>query len=316
MTNEEKYNNLTSIDVYSLSEEELKIAIHEWAEGDEVMEKLLWKCYENGVETKQCHAGGGPFLQVSADRNANKVKNMIISVCDANGFSVLISPDGGSPFSGDVFYKAGLTVSFLKTMYKSEADVLFNKMISSLDKKETIKNKMTDSLIDLYNFFREKESDVEFRVDLNDGKYKFSVVSDYNSRLNEYNDMFIKAGLVFDSESYFSTWTFESYNLEDFGNKLENVSNIIMNSYYFERPEKIEENMSFNEKFRVLRRKFVERDGNDLLYREFISRFYEEFNQAQIDFQEGRMEEEVAQYWLIDKLRAIETEVSDNQSLN
>ena len=40
MTDSEKYNNLTSIDVYSLSPEELKVAIHEWAEGDEAMEEL------------------------------------------------------------------------------------------------------------------------------------------------------------------------------------------------------------------------------------------------------------------------------------
>lgn len=136
MTDKEKYNNLSSIDIYSLSNEELKKAIHEWAEGEPVIEELLWKCYNSGVETRGCHAGGRPYLTISADKSTDKVKNMLASVCDVDGFSIIISPDGGNAFSGDNFYKSDLGIVFLKTMYKDEADEIFKKMITSLDEIE------------------------------------------------------------------------------------------------------------------------------------------------------------------------------------
>ena len=316
MTDKEKYNNLSSIDIHSLSPEELKIAIHEWAEGDEAMEALLWKCYYTGVETKQSHAGGRPFIEVSADQNADKVKNMIDSVSDIDGFSILISPDGGNPFSGDVFYKAGIGIIFLSTEYQEDAEILFNKMNASLDLEKKSNSKMADSIINLYNFFREKESDLEFRIRFVDGKYIFNAEINGRMHTEEFEKMFSGFGLVQDKEAVFNSWCFESDNLEEFGNRLEAVSNAIISSYSFEKPDKLDERMSLNEVFRYLRRRYVERDGDDTIYKEVASQFYEEFNQHQKDLYEGKITRDEGEEWIKGRFFEMEADVMGSQRLN
>ena len=57
-----KYNNMTSIPIDSIPKEEIAVAIKEWAEGDESLEKLLWCCYEKGIKTDGCHAGSHPYI--------------------------------------------------------------------------------------------------------------------------------------------------------------------------------------------------------------------------------------------------------------
>lgn len=59
-----KYNNIKSIPIDSLSKEELKTAIHEWAEGDDAMERLLWAFYNKGIKTNGCHAGTRPYIGI------------------------------------------------------------------------------------------------------------------------------------------------------------------------------------------------------------------------------------------------------------
>ena len=315
MTDSEKYNNLTSIDVYSLSPEELKVAIHEWAEGDEAMEELLWKCYTSGVETKQSHSGARPYIEISGDRSTEKVKNMIGSVCDVDGFSAIISPDGGNPFSGDTFYKPGIGIAFLKTEYQSEADDIFRRMTKSLD-AQSESNKMIDSFINLYNAFKGKESSLDFRIIFQDGKYQFStgVAGHYNSE--QFNELFGNIGLIPGKFGVMDVWHFESDNIEDFGNKLEYVSNALISNYSFELPDKYDERMSFNEKFLYIRRRFVERDGNDLAYKEFANTFYKEFEQHRKDIAEGKISLEEAENWAKNTFLNAEAEAMGSRGLN
>ena len=68
-----KYNSGASIPISSLSDEELKIAIHEWAEGNDSLESLLWKCYKNGIETQGCHSGLNSYLQIGLKSPKDKL---------------------------------------------------------------------------------------------------------------------------------------------------------------------------------------------------------------------------------------------------
>lgn len=315
MTDSEKYNNLSSIDVYSLSPEELKIAIHEWAEGDETMEELLWKCYNSGVETKQSHAGARPYIEISADRSIDKVKNLISSVCNVDGFSTRIAPDGGNPFSGDVFYKPGLGLFFLRTENQEDADNIFRKMTQSLDMQYE-PNKMIDSYINLYNAFKGKESNLDFRITFRDGKYQFSTCINGRYNLEQFNELFSKIGLTPGKFGVMDVWLFESDNIEDFGNKMEYFTNTLINNYSFELPDKLDERMSFNEKFLYIRRRFVERDGNDLAYKKFSNSFLEKYEQYKKDIAEGKISLEEAENWARDTFYNVEAEVIGPRGLN
>ncbi len=315
MTDAEKYNNLSSIDVYSLSPEELKIAIHEWAEGDEAMEELLWKCYNSGVETKQSHAGARPYIEISGDHNVEKVKSLISSVCNVDGFSTRIAPDGGNPFSGDVFYKPGIGIAFLKTEYQSEADEIFRRMTQSLD-MQSVPNKMIDSFINLYNAFKGKESGLDFRITFQDGKYQFSTGVGGRYNLEQFNELFSNIGLTPGKFGVIDVWQFESDNLEDFGNKMEYFTNTLINNYSFELPDRLDEKMSFNERFLYLRRRFIERDGNDLAYKEFSNSFYKEYEQYSQALAEGKISMEEAENWARDTFLNAEAKAIGSRGLD
>lgn len=309
MKDKEKYNNLSSFDINSLSDEELKIAIQEWAEGEPVMEELLWQCYNNGVETKGCHAGARPYLSISADKSADKIKNMLAAVCDIDGFSVGIFPDGGNALSGDVFYKADLSIVFLKTMYKDAADGIFRKMITSLDEKECEHNKMINSIIDLYAFFKEKESELNFRIGLDDNVFKFSIEINGTVNYDYYCNMLNGIGLTMNSNNP-RTWYFSSNNVNDFGIKLEYVKNRLIGEYDLALPTKIEDGMSFNEMFRVLRREYIEKYGDDSKFKEFKNEFEKEFDQKEDESFNKVITRKEFWQWVYERLRSEELGLS------
>ena len=302
MTDKEKYNNLSSFDIKALSSEELKIAIHEWAEGDDVLEEWLWKCYNNGVETKGCHSGGRPYLDIACENAEDKIKQMIDSVNDIDGFSVFITPDGGNPFSGDVFYKPTLCLIFLKTMYRHEGEAIFKTLSSSIDKEETTNSKMSNAIIDLYKFFSGKESELYFRVTNKDGVYTFFIESNSMINFDYYNELFTKVGLELKKE-YCGVWHFSSNNIEEFGEKLEKVKNIIINEYNLELPSKYDDRMSFNEMFRFLRRKYIEKYGDDVKYKEFSAEFDKRFHEKEIERSNNKLTKEELWNWVITELK-------------
>jgi hypothetical protein len=73
-----KYNTGHPIDINELSEEERKIAFHEWAEGSPGLEKLLNEGYEKGFLSMACCAGHGengkPYISYNLnDENSRKM---------------------------------------------------------------------------------------------------------------------------------------------------------------------------------------------------------------------------------------------------
>ena len=93
-----KYNNIKSIPIDSLSDEELKIAMKEWAEGDDSMEALLWAFYNKGITTSGCHAGAGSYVSMDYDVDKKGEFSLIMNtVLSFPGSQILIRPDGGNP---------------------------------------------------------------------------------------------------------------------------------------------------------------------------------------------------------------------------
>lgn len=324
MTDKEIYNNKTSIDINTLTEDEVKLAVKQWAEGDIYLEQFLWKCYKEGVETKQSNKAPGVFIEFSADKNVQKIKKIINSVFNETNFSIYIAPDGGSCFGSSNFYKAGITIFFNKYISEKENKKIFDKMTKSFDSDMNVKNPIIDSMIDLYNFFNMKESDLNFRYvtgNLKDkninfsgcGKYTFIVETTLTNNYEYYCDLLPKIGLIKDLKIN-GNWYFSSDNINDFSNKLEIIKNNLINKYDLQIPNKIDDNMHINEKFRLLRRLYYEKDGNDLKFNEFKNEFELKLKEMEYKYNSNKVTAQEANEWLFSILRQKEAELTDNKS--
>ena len=91
---ESKYNTGVPIDINSISEEERKIAFHEWAEGSKALEELLNAGYERGFLSHACCAGdtGKPYISYELkDENSKKMAMCIAKQLAASGLNCKIS---------------------------------------------------------------------------------------------------------------------------------------------------------------------------------------------------------------------------------
>lgn len=71
-----KYNTGHPIDINKLTEEERKIAFHEWAEGSQALERLLNEGYKKGLLSYACCSGdtGKPYICYNLnDDNSRKI---------------------------------------------------------------------------------------------------------------------------------------------------------------------------------------------------------------------------------------------------
>lgn len=240
-----KYNHIKSIPIESIPKNELKRAIHEWAEGSKGMEKFLWTCYEKGIKTSGCHAEARPWISFKYQENLNKIVPLLEKTQEILDSQILIMVDGGNPFSGPEWYLPSIAVG-IDSIIKKEVEAYFNDLDKVLNKNN---NNKTHPMIDLLNFFLDKETGLLLRLKhTKDDKFIFTLEARQaiQERLDYYNDIFIKAGLIpipFDIEvcpNY--EWKIESDNFEDMLNKLNKTKEYIIKNYSLE-PEIKEENI-------------------------------------------------------------------------
>ena len=85
-----KWNTGASIPVTSLTLEELKEAIHEWAEGCDELEELLWACYHNGLETSESHvAEHNNYFSFYISEKSEEQAKRLLTATEAFGFGEL-----------------------------------------------------------------------------------------------------------------------------------------------------------------------------------------------------------------------------------
>lgn len=318
MTDKEKYNNKSTIDISTLSEDEVKTAIREWAEGDIYLEEFLWKCYIEGVETRGSNKGPGLYMDFSADLNVDKLKKIINSIFEKDRINICIDPDGGSCFSGNTFYKALININFMRPIFEEEDKEIFKTMTNSFNNSSK-NNVILDSLIDLCNFFNQKESDYTFRymngtpVDYADnfpGNKQYRFIT-YIHGLNNYeyrSNLLEKLGLIHDGK-HRDAWYIESDNYDDFVRKLEIFKNEIINQYDIELPTSIEDDMSLDEVFRVLRRKYIEKYGDDSNFNDFLNSFALEFNKKENQYFNSEITMDEFHAWVTNSIYLEETKL-------
>lgn len=226
------------------------------------MENLLWSCYKKGIKTCGCHAGQHPYLSLHVNNSENEVIKLLNVVQKINDSKIIVSPDGGNPFSGNDWYKPDLTIYFRKKQ-KDEVDKIFDLLNASLNEEHfvDVENNLFIQLLDLYDFFSYKESGLFFYAEYtNDYNYKFSIL--LFNRMNKFdyfNNLFTTAGLSleqYNDQQDFKSWTIENKNLKELVSKVKKIIEYIISNYSLERPDSLEELKTLHEIALFKRREF------------------------------------------------------------
>lgn len=266
-----KYNRIVSIPIERIPKRRIKKAIHQWAEGDAAMERLLLACYDRGIRTSGCHAGARPWISFNYQDNLERLIPLFEITQKEIGSQLLISIDGGNPFSGPDWYKPSLLIG-TNFEYKDEADIYFDKLTSILDETN---NKNNHFMLRLLEFFIGKESALLLRFKHNEDKFVFYIESREipNDRYEYYNQIFTKAGLteVVNAEGFPPTmhaWKIESDKLDDILLKLDSITNYIIDNYSFDVPKSDDEIINFISRTRFKKKTLSEKEFNKWLKKE------------------------------------------------
>lgn len=259
-----KYNSGASIPISSLSDEELRIAIHEWAEGNNSLESLLWRCYKNGIETQGCHSGLNSYLQIGLKSPKDKLIKILGAIHQLNDSDIFILPNGGNPFSGPDWYKPSICIGS-SSPTKKESNRFFDVLSNTIDEND-IKQANEDSLIlELLNylyFFNGKGLDENLRLvhNANEKKqYTFSIEGFYDiNNFNRLNPIYQKNGfkmILSDKIEDLTFFTLSSNDPQELAEKMRKGREYLQERYWVEYPSP-ENATSTNLQVRLMRMRF------------------------------------------------------------
>ena len=227
-----KYNNIKSIAIDTLSKDELKVAIKEWSENNEAMENLLWNCYNNKIETNGCHVGEFSYLSLFVNNDKTKIIKLLDTLQNIKNTKIIITPDGGNPFSGPNWYKPELALC-LDEKDINETDEILNLLTDSLNNEnDNTKENFFSQLLKLHDFFAYKESGLMFEaIYTKEGTYRFTIyLIDRKNKFEYFNNLFSKAGLIFNTDfKLFDSWKIETKTKEEIIIQTKEQIDIILN---------------------------------------------------------------------------------------
>ena len=173
-----KWNRRDSILVNRLTDEERREAFHEWSEGCEELEKFLWNCFENGVETSGCCktgcGSGSPYVDFRIETSKPELLKRFLSVAEqADSSQTLIMLSARNVFCGPNWYCERLLVDA-----QMSAEEFFEKLNIAFSENSQ-ESGCYHRILEFYDFFKGKGSDplFRFRKEGNDG-YCFTIEID------------------------------------------------------------------------------------------------------------------------------------------
>lgn len=137
---ESKYNTGVPMDINELSEEELKDAFHEWAEGSQALEQLLNEGYKQGLISLACCAGheekkSRPYIIYNLENdNAKKIALNIAKKLLESGLDCDVDLSASYKFE-NMKYNLNINELYIMTQ-KENGNEVFELMLSTI--KETV----------------------------------------------------------------------------------------------------------------------------------------------------------------------------------
>lgn len=254
-----KYNTGRSMRIDEIPKEELEQAIKEWSHYQEPMERLLWKCIEEGVETTGCHPEARPYLEFKVNNSQEKIKQMLNAIQEFVGASVVLIPDGAPNLCGVTSewdrpcFSIGCNVS-KKEQVMEVLESLYTALSNNIKEKE----KAFEQMLEFYDFFKEKESQLRFYMERPEQDlYDFSIryANQYRENFEFYDRLFRKAGMELVDEE-FRVWSILADNEESFTEKVKRAKQIIFEGYTLGIPQEITLGMPNANIARIKRRQF------------------------------------------------------------
>lgn len=237
-----KYNTGRSMRIDEIPKEELEQAIKEWSHYQEPMERLLWKCIEEGVETTGCHPEAKPYIELKVNNSPEKIKQMLNAIQEFVSASVMIIPAGAPNLCGVTsdwdrpILCIGCGVTSKERVYEV-LDSLYVALSNTAKRKERV----FEQMIEFHDFFKDKECQLNFymqrpEIDLYD--FSITYTNYYQENLEFYDRLFKKAGMELTDEER-PTWSIIEQDEESFAKKVEKAKQVIFEGYTLGLPQTI-----------------------------------------------------------------------------
>ena len=243
------WNDRSSFSVDSLSAADLKVAIKEWSEGNAHLERLLWLCHNNGVKTMGSCAHAAYIEADIEGSDINKLKNLFAAFC-AFGRGKVILVFVRNPYGGPDWWKPAIlfgTRDNVDEFFDVLSDALENGMDESFEEVEAFFN--------LYKFLKDKESKISFTITMDD-RFKFWIsCSDHEDYFSEFFSSSVLEEIK-STEEHPQYFFFEVADRKHFFDTMVELSKYIVTECNITRPEQISEEMHFEIKALLMRRKF------------------------------------------------------------
>lgn len=270
-----KYNTGRSMRIDEIPKEELEQAIKEWSHYDEYMEKLLWKCIEEGVETSGCHPEANPYIDFKVNDSQEKIRRMLNAIQEFVGARVVIT-DGASNLCGVTsdWDRIKLAIGCNVTE-KERIDEVLESLYKAISNNSKRNEKAFEQMLEFYEFFKSKESQLIFYMERPEmDLYDFSIryQNYYQENLEFYDRLFKKAGMELTNEEI-PTWSIIEKDEEIFAKKVEKAKQIIFEEYTLGLPQTITIGTPNVIAARIKRREF----GDTPEGKEKFDRWFEEF---------------------------------------
>ena len=268
------WNRGSSIPISDLSKLQLIRAIHEWAEGNRELEKLLWWCHRNGVVTSGCDAGDHHFPYIDFEIEGSSIPNLkrILVATEnlddeATVFLMLVS----NPYSGPNWYKPTLAV------FPSNKN-FFKDINKSLKKIKVVETGFVN-ILQLHDFFKDKESGLNITFEK---KYSSEYSLSFSSFMNErnwqyYTDLFCEADLTpitpsSEKDAPVMKWEAKCSSKEEFDLLIKRIMEILSTKWTLKLPNAITDDMEFKSIALYMHRLFRNHPKGDLLMSEWLKR--------------------------------------------
>lgn len=267
------WNRGYSIPVSDLSKFQLIRAIHEWAEGNRELEKLLWWCHRNGVLTSGCDAGDHHFPYIDFQVEGSSIQNLkriLVATENLDDEATIFLMFVSNPYSGPNWYKPTLAI------FPSNKN-FFKDINKSLKKTKIVENGFVN-ILQLHDFLKDKECGLDITFEkTSSSEYSLSFRSYMNERnWQYYTDLFCEAGLTkiapSEKDSRVMEWNAKCSSKEDFDFLVNRIMEVLSTKWTLGLLNPTMDDMDFKSIALYMHRLFENHPKGDLIMKEWLRR--------------------------------------------